>query len=346
MKEVQLNRLYLRNPFNSITILLIVALLFEGLTWAVAYRSKLVQVEELGGGLTYASLLLRGLFLPEVCTLYILIKLINTYHTTFRIHSLPLSWPAIMRYQLRLLPVLLLAFFVFNPFTQTIRFITESYPFYTLDRYLEKYLLGTFNVRVYVLYLTPVLLIGYLAVNGSLLYDYFNQRPSYPEPDVARPESGELIATSGGLPSSETTPAPEYLDVVKSRNGQGEMIFPVEECLYFTIEDRNYYVQHPKGKYMMSKTLNELEAELDPTKFFRVNRGLILNRRVVQSYAHWEKGKYIVRLNSPFDGEIILPRARLQEFREWLGGKYQPVPHASASPTVSLPDSPVFTDSF
>ncbi|WP_345270584.1 LytTR family DNA-binding domain-containing protein [Nibrella viscosa] len=333
--------MYLRNPFNSIGILVAVALLFEGLTWAVAYRGKMVQIEELGGGLTYVSLLLRGLFLPEICTLYILITLINAYHTAFRINSLPLNWSSITHYQLRLLPVLLLAFFVFNPFTQSVRFLTEAFPYYSFDRYLHHYLLGTFNVRMYILYLTPVVIIGYLAVNGSLVYDYFNQRPSAAEStEATRP-----LDPTSSAGAAIATPIPEYLETVKSRNAQGDMILPVDECLCFTIEDRNYYVLHPKGRYMLSKTLNELETELDPAQFFRINRGIILNRQVVQSYAHWEKGKYIVRLNIRYDGEVILPRARLQEFRDWLAGKYQPVSPPLSSPTVSLPETPILTTS-
>ncbi|MBC8152170.1 MAG: LytTR family transcriptional regulator, partial [Bacteroidetes bacterium] len=114
-----------------------------------------------------------------------------------------------------------------------------------------------------------------------------------------------------------------------------------EECSYFTVEDRFYYVVHPKGRYQISKTLNDLETELDPAHFFRANRGAILNRRTVQSYAYWERGKYIVRLNKTCQQvEIALPRARLQEFRDWLGAESIP----GFGPEGS--QSPILTDSF
>nr|WP_245564888.1 hypothetical protein [Spirosoma panaciterrae] len=36
------------------------------------------------------------------------------------------------------------------------------------------------------------------------------------------------------------------------------------------------------------------------------------------SYAHWENGKYIVRLNTPISQDIVIPSTRMQELREWL----------------------------
>lgn len=328
-----------------------IALLLEGFTWAAAFKVKMGVVQQVGGGFAYASMLVRGLFLPEICTLYILIKLINIYHSFFRADTMELSWKSFFQYEIKLFPVLCLAFFIFNPFTQSVRFITESFPNYSLENYLNVYLLGTYNLRVYIMYLTPILLIGYLAVNGSLLIDYLNQRSSE--------EAAEAnFVIQAALPAE---PEKEYLSILKGRNNQGDMIFPVEECYYFTIEDRSYYLIHPKGKYVVSKTLNDLETELSPRQFFRVNRGYILNRTSVQSYAHWEKGKYIIRLNVFTSEEIILPRARLQEFREWLAGRYQTKSSNGQSsgdsdddpsdnnPPAGLPvrpDKPLLTNSF
>ena len=72
---------------------------------------------------------------------------------------------------------------------------------------------------------------------------------------------------------------------------------------------------------MVSKTLNELETELDPTQFFRIKRDYIVNRQAVLHYSYWENGKYIVSLNTPDQHEIIVPRVRMHEFREWLQGR-------------------------
>ncbi len=316
-EKMQLQRSFLRNPINSIGILLAIALLFEGFGWAAIYSNKIKVVNELGGGVAYVSYFARVIVFPEICTLYILIKLIDWYHKVRHIDSVNLNWNSLPRYEARILPILLIAFFVFNPFTQSVRYILEAFPDYSLDKYWSKYILGTYTIRVYIRYLVPVLLIGYAAVNGSLIIDYMAYREAVEKEAEAELQLKLAQATTPKMPVKS-----DFLTTVKGRNAQGEMIFPVDECCYFMVEDRYYYVIHPKGRYMVSKTINELEAELDPAQFFRANRGAILNRRTVQSYAYWERGKYIVRLNSTCEqAEIVLPRARLQEFRDWLGGE-------------------------
>lgn len=72
--------------------------------------------------------------------------------------------------------------------------------------------------------------------------------------------------------------------------------------------------------------MNDLEAELDPTQFFRIKRDYIVNRQAVLNYAYWENGKYIVRLNTSDQYNIVVPRARMHEFREWLQGRYVDTP--------------------
>lgn len=334
IEKIQLQRSFLRNPVNSIGILLAIALLFEGFSWAGAYNSKLAYLHHIGGLWLYISRIVKGMILPEICTLYILIRLIEWYHKVFKIESVELTWRSISRYELRVLPVLLIAFFVFNPFTQSIRFVLDAYPDFNFDNYWSNFIVGTYTVRIYIMYLVPLIFIGYLAVNGSLIADYIAYRAAVKE--KAEAEQLLLLAQSA---ATKTASKSAYLNTVKGRNAQGEMIFPVEECCYFTVEDRFYYIIHPKGRYQISKTLNELETELDPTHFFRANRGAILNRRTVQSYAYWERGKYIVRLNAICQqAEIALPRARLQEFRDWLGGDALSGPQG--------PPSTMLTDNF
>ena len=318
-EKIQLQRSFLRNPVNSIGILLAIALLFEGLSWGGAYQNKMAYLQQVGGFWVYISRIVRIMILPEICTLYILIRLIEWYHKLFKIQSVELTWRSISLYELRILPILCIAFFVFNPFTQTVRFILEAYPLYSFNNYWSSFIVGTYTLRIYITYLVPTILIGYLAVNGSLAADYLAYRETVKQ--KAEAERQRLLAEALASAPKPVVKS-NFLTTVKGRNHQGEMIFPVEECCYFMVEDRYYYIVHPKGRYMVSKTINELENELDPALFFRANRGAILNRRTVQSYAYWERGKYIVRLNSPCEqAEIVLPRARLQEFRDWLGGE-------------------------
>jgi len=321
MKEIRLTRSFLSKPINSILILLGIILLIEAVSWSIGYAIKLEKVAQAGGFLSYVGLVVRVLFLPELVTLIITIALVNRYHKWFKLGSVENDWQAVGLYELKFLPVLGMAFWIFNPFTQTVRYILEQFPTYSLSDYLTFYLVGTYNWATYFKYLFPVILIGYIALNISLLSDFLKQRREAQEAAEAKAtkaaqEALALSATFVPKPTP-TTPSP-YLTQLKGKNGGGELTFPINEVCFFTVEDRSYYAELTKGRYLVSKTLNELETEVDPSVFFRIKRDYIINRQAVQHYSYWENGKYIVRLNTPDAHEIIVPRARMQEFREWL----------------------------
>ncbi|UFH56229.1 LytTR family DNA-binding domain-containing protein [Spirosoma sp. KNUC1025] len=203
----------------------------------------------------------------------------------------------------------------------------EQFPAYTFAVYWKYYLSGTFSKAMYFRYLMPVFILGYLIINISLVSDYLRQRQE--AQDIAEAEAAQTmqkaLALSATFTPKPTTPSP-YLGYLKGKNASGELDFPVNDVYYFTIEDRFYYAESIKGRHLVSKTLNELETELDPTQFFRIKRDYIVNRQAVLNYAYWENGKYIVRLNTPDQYNIVVPRARMHEFREWLQGRYDDAP--------------------
>ena len=329
MNEIRLTKSFLRNPMNSIFILLGIYALIEAAGWTVGFKLKLEKVHDLGGPIKYIGLVFGTILLPELCTLSIIIFLLYQTHKWFKLNTVENDWQAISRYELRFLPVLIFSFFLFNPITQTVRFLFEGNPVYSFKNYWEGYILKTFTLKYYFLYLFPVLLIGYLALNISFLKDYLKQRKeSQEKAEAEAAESAQkYLALSETFSPKPTVPTSTYLSYLKGKSNLGELDFPVNEAYYFTVEERSYFAETIKERYMVNKTINELEAELDPTQFFRIKRDYIVNRQAVLHYSYWENGKYIVTLNNPGRYEIIVPRVRMQEFREWLqrdAGKPEP----------------------
>ena len=325
MKEIRLTRSFLSNPMNSVFILLVIYLLIETISWSIGFRIKSGQVDQAGGFLHYIGLAFVNMLIPELCTLFIVTFLLNRSHKWFNLKVVANNWRAIGRYELLFLPVLAFSFWLFDPATQTVRFILEQFPDYKFSEYWQDYVVRTYSWSVYFIYLIPVILIGYIALNVSLLSDYLKQRREAQEAAEAQAAKSaqEALALSATFTPKPTVPSP-YLGYLKGKNAHGELDFPVNDVYYFTIEDRFYYAELTKGRYLVGKTLNDLETELDPSLFFRIKRDYIVNRQAVLNYAYWENGKYIVRLNTPDRYEIVVPRARMQEFREWLQGNQRP----------------------
>lgn len=338
MKTIQLTRSFLKRPLYSVGLLVGVVMLVEGLAWTSAYETKMSILARYGGFMQYASMFMRSLVIPEICTAYILIVLINKQHTLLSIDSISLTMKDIGRYELSLFPIILLSFFFFNPVTETVRFLLEKFPNYSISNYWSSYLNGTFTLEIYFRYLIPVVIVGYVAINISLVSDYFQQRQEAQEAAQAQAEKAMQAAQKmmAARTNSTALPLPVYLAHLKGKNAHGELDFPVDDVYYFTIEERYYYAELTKGRYLINKTLNELETELDPVRFFRIKRDYIVNRQAVVNYAYWENGKYIVRLNTPDRHEIVVPRARMQEFREWLQGSQQPFTDETATDSLIL----------
>ncbi|UFH55705.1 response regulator [Spirosoma sp. KNUC1025] len=110
-----------------------------------------------------------------------------------------------------------------------------------------------------------------------------------------------------------------YLKTIRGRDPKGYMQLQTDDCYYFSVQDRDYFAEHPLGTFQISQTIEKLAVELDPKQFFRINRHLIIHRKILQKYAYWDKGKYCLYLSCEGNiREAILPKARFTAFKEWL----------------------------
>ncbi len=65
-------------------------------------------------------------------------------------------------------------------------------------------------------------------------------------------------------------------------------------------------------------SLSELETELDPSRFFRVNRQLLVAAQAVRHYSPAGKGRLKVTIEPGAGGEVSVSQERAAEFKAWL----------------------------
>lgn len=117
----------------------------------------------------------------------------------------------------------------------------------------------------------------------------------------------------------EPSAASTYLKTIRGRDERGYMILRTDECSFFCMRKRGYFVHHPLGVFQIDTSLDTLEARLDPNQFFRVNRHVILHRKSVLNYTYWDKGKHCLLIEAGGKHqEVILPKARFRYFKDWL----------------------------
>lgn len=244
----------------------------------------------------YFKTLFGYYLLFELVSVFIFMQVAYYYIQIFRMTYLAPTLKGVLLYELNFLPCVLTAIVIFGPITNGLRYLVVFYPDYSWTSYFPEYF---FTARMFGNYLLPFLIFGYIYLNVNLFLNYNEwQKTQLPSPPYP-------IDT------------PSYLTTLDAWFEQGETILSVNDVVYFEVEQKNYFAYTKGRTYNIKKNLSELEAELNPRQFFRVNRSVIVNLHFLKNYSYWENDKYIVRLS---DGktEFIMQRPRVKELKERL----------------------------
>ena len=96
---------------------------------------------------------------------------------------------------------------------------------------------------------------------------------------------------------------------------------PTEKVSFFYSENGVTYMveSNSSQKYIVENSLNELQDKLlDPSRFYRVNRSMIINLDDVSTIKPYVNGRLILSLNTKSDYEPIVARERVSEFKNWI----------------------------
>lgn len=243
----------------------------------------------------YFRHLLGYYFLLELISVFIFLRLMQWYLRRMDMLQLKPAFRDYLWYQIKFLPFVLLVIPVFGPFTNAARYIVVFYPDYSWQSYFPEYF---FTARMYVNYLLPFLVFGYIFMNISLFIDYYDwQKRRF-----------DQLKNGGGN---------HFLKTLDAWDSQGETLLEVEKVMWFEVEGKSYRAYTYGHTYDIRKTLAELEEILDPDRFFRINRAVIINLRFFKNYSFWENDKYIVRLTDD-KTEFVIQRKRLKDLRNKL----------------------------
>ncbi len=89
--------------------------------------------------------------------------------------------------------------------------------------------------------------------------------------------------------------------------------------LIYTQDKLVYVIDRLSKKYLVDKTLAELEKELDEHTFFRANRQYFININYVRSFKAIDKVKLLVDINIPeINHPIIISQETAPAFRRWM----------------------------
>ena len=115
------------------------------------------------------------------------------------------------------------------------------------------------------------------------------------------------------------TTAPRWRQRLVGRKGTVHHALPIAQVAYVVSVDKlAFAVTRDGNKFLLDQTLGELEGDLDPARFFRVSRQLLVGAHAVRQFASAGKGRLKVMLEPKADGEVMVSQERANAFRNWL----------------------------
>ncbi|NRF68851.1 response regulator transcription factor [Aquincola sp. S2] len=94
-----------------------------------------------------------------------------------------------------------------------------------------------------------------------------------------------------------------------------------EDIAWCASVDKLTFVLTKGGERLLAdETLAELEAGLDPRRFFRANRQTLVQLDAVKSFRPQGKGQLKLELQPAAEAPVLVSQERARAFREWLAG--------------------------
>jgi len=102
--------------------------------------------------------------------------------------------------------------------------------------------------------------------------------------------------------------------------GQHIKSIPDTDIAYFVSQDKTtYLVTHTGESFIYDSSLETLQQNLNPTRFFRVNRRFIIAFDSIKDMIAYSNSRLKVLLHKPPEQDVIVARERVKDFKRWLG---------------------------
>ncbi len=112
----------------------------------------------------------------------------------------------------------------------------------------------------------------------------------------------------------------KYKERLLIKRGQQLSYLKTAQTAYCFADGKLCYAVDFNGtKYLLENNLSQLEEQMKPESFFRINRHLLVNIEAVKKVHTWLGGRLKVEILPATTAETIVSRERVNGFKEWLG---------------------------
>ena len=111
----------------------------------------------------------------------------------------------------------------------------------------------------------------------------------------------------------------EYKKRFSVKIGQHLKLINIEDIECFYSENKGTYLHTTAGRnYLIDNTLEQLEDQLEPEQFFRINRKFCINIQAISDMVSYTNSRIQIKLKSFNEQDVIVARERVKDFKTWL----------------------------
>jgi len=124
---------------------------------------------------------------------------------------------------------------------------------------------------------------------------------------------GQIAATL------QARPAGAWLTHLASRSGNKVKIVNLQQVTHLFAQDKLTFAATLERNFVIDQTIAEIEEKLDPARFVRIHRGVIVNLDHLLELHSGFGGRVIVRLKDSKTTELTVSRSRVRVLKARLG---------------------------
>jgi two-component system LytT family response regulator len=111
----------------------------------------------------------------------------------------------------------------------------------------------------------------------------------------------------------------EYPRRIASRVGERISFLDLDSVTHFQALDKLTYAIHEGRQHSVDQTIADLERRLDPARFLRIHRAVLVNVDWIHEVNSWFAGKVVVTLKDTRHTQLPVARDRVRILKSRLG---------------------------
>jgi DNA-binding LytR/AlgR family response regulator len=78
-------------------------------------------------------------------------------------------------------------------------------------------------------------------------------------------------------------------------------------------------VDKKSQKFILDQSLADIEKQLDPAQFYRINRKYLVNSAAIKKIKSYPKSKLQLEVDPPVSEDIVISQENVAAFKQWMG---------------------------